>query len=73
MNGELVYLIMFKDRIEPTFVPATRARIFAKKLLFDFLFKKIKFEGMVPSGGRLPLTLLDGTYVPNGNPEVVCM
>lgn len=72
-NGEIMYIISSKDRNEPTVVPATRARIFSKKLLFDFLLKKIKFEGLVLSVGRPQLTLLDSTSVPNGNPEVVCM
>lgn len=72
-NGEILYVLSFRDSIEPICVPAIDARVWSKKLLFDFLLKKVEHVGIVSSGGRSPLKLLGDNHVSKENPDIMCM
>lgn len=71
-NGELAYLIQFKDANEPGIVKHFASRIWAS-LVFDFLVEKIKYEGFEPDPDNSAIKMLSKTAIVNGTPDIVCV
>lgn len=72
VENELAYLIQFRDQNHPSFIKCCNAHIWSE-LIFDFLVKKIQFEGFEPATSHPVINVLDATAVPDGAPEIVCM
>lgn len=48
-NGEIVYIIQFRDTTEPDCVNSGQVRIHWTELTFNFLLSKITFVGFAPN------------------------